>query len=35
MESKDGKEPFSWDCTPAIGSDGTIFVQAYGLHALK
>jgi len=35
METTDDKEPFSWYCTPAIGSDGTIFVQAYGLHALK
>ncbi len=30
-----GVAPFSWYCTPAIGNDGTIYVQAYGLHALK
>ena len=28
-------EPFSWDSTPSIGSDGTVFVQAYSLLALK
>lgn len=28
-------EPFSWYSTPSVGSDGTVFVQAYSLHALK
>jgi outer membrane protein assembly factor BamB len=31
---KMGDEPFSWYCTPAVTSDGTVLVQAYGLHAL-
>lgn len=35
MPGKTGTEPFSWYCTPAVGSDGTIYVQAYSLHALK
>ncbi len=35
LPGKSRDEPFSWYCTPAIGSDGTIYVQAYSLHALK
>jgi len=27
--------PLSYYCTPGVGSDGTVFVQAYGLHALR
>lgn len=30
-----GDERWSYYCTPSIASDGTVFVQAYGLHALK
>ncbi len=36
-EFPNGKEaaPLSFYCTPAVGADGTVFVQAYGLHALR